>query len=361
MGGDMLIYWLMFAFPSAMALVEQSDERHRQRFGFAWIFAMLGLILLIGFRWETGGDWGNYSRMVEQALWYPTHFSPLGDPGFTLLITYAAHTSLGLLLITAASGVLMGIALTRFCIHQPRPWLCLAVAVPYLVVVMGMGYIRQGMAISFLLMGLVSLKEGRTLRYCAWVCCGALFHSTVLILLPLGVMVMTRNILLQGLLGLASLALLARAILLAHADTYVVNYIDSEMSSSGAMVRLAMTALPAAIFLAFPGRFELNDRERSVWKGLSLAAIVAFVALFFSPSSTVIDRLGLYLIPVQCFVYCRLPDAFAGNRRMKSLVTVAVILGYALAFFVWLTFAVNVEYWLPYRSYFFEDGICLEC
>jgi hypothetical protein len=233
--------------------------------------------------------------------------------------------------------------------------------VPYLVVVMGMGYILQGMAISFLLMGLVSLKEGRTLRYCAWVCCGALFHSTVLILLPLGVMVMTRNILLQGLLGLASLGLLARAILLAHADTYVVNYIDSEMSSSGAMVRLAMTALPAAIFLAFPGRFELNDRERSVWKGLSLAAIVAFVALFFSPSSTVIDRLGLYLIPVQCFVYCRLPDAFAGNRRMKSLVTVAVILGYALAFFVWLTFAVNVEYWLPYRSYFFEDGICLEC
>ena len=44
----MLIYWLMFAFPSAMALVEQSDDRHRQRFGFAWIFAMLGLILLIG-------------------------------------------------------------------------------------------------------------------------------------------------------------------------------------------------------------------------------------------------------------------------------------------------------------------------
>jgi hypothetical protein len=183
----------------------------------------------------------------------------------------------------------------------------------------------------------------------------------VLILLPLGVMVMTRNILLQGLLGLAALALLARAILLAHADTYVVNYIDGEMSSSGAMVRLAMTAVPGAIFLAFPDRFELNDRERSVWKGLSLAGIVAFVAIFFFRSSTVIDRLGLYLIPVQCFVYCRLPDAFAESSKSKILITIAVIIGYALAFFVWLTFAANVEYWLPYRSYFFEDGICLEC
>ena len=37
----------------------------------------------------------------------------------------------------------------RFSLAQPRPWLCMTVAIPYLVVVCGMGYIRQGIAISF--------------------------------------------------------------------------------------------------------------------------------------------------------------------------------------------------------------------
>jgi hypothetical protein len=362
MGDDgMLIYWLMFGFPSTMALVERPDHRRHGRFGFAWLVAMLALIMLIGFRWETGGDWGNYDRMVEQALWNPTQLSPLGDPGFALLLSYAAHASLGLLLITVTSGILMGVALTRFCLNQPRPWLCLAVAVPYLVVVMGMGYIRQGMAISFLLMALVSLKRGHPLRYSAWVATGALFHSTVLALLPLGVMVTERNRLLRALLALLMLALLSRAIITAHAGTYVANYIDTEMASSGAAIRLFMTALPAAIFLGWRHRFPLDPAERSVWTMLSVASVAAFLLLFVFRSSTVVDRLGLYLLPVQCFVYARVPDVFGRTEKQKHFLSAAIILLYAASFFVWLNYAVNVFYWLPYRFYFFEDGICLEC
>lgn len=358
----MLIYWLMFFFPSTMAMVESSERERQARFGYAWLLAMLSLIVLIGFRWETGGDWGNYDRMVEQALWNPVEFSPLHDPGFSLLTRYAASTNLGLLVITLTSGLVMGVALTRFCLGQPRPWLCMAVAVPYLVVVMGMGYIRQGMAISFLLLGLVALRRGHVLRYCIWVCVGALFHSTALIFVPLGIVVAKRAPLsVRFVLLLAVLALVARAILAAHADTYVSNYIDSEMSSSGAAIRLFMTALPAAIFLAFRSRFELDDVERDVWTVLCLASIAAFAMLFASRSSTVVDRLGLYLIPVQCFIYCRIPAAFARNDKDERWLTAGILLLYALSFFVWLNYADNVGYWLPYRFLFFQDDLCLAC
>lgn len=357
----MLIYWLMFAFPSTMALVEMSDEERRGRFGFARLFAMLALIVLIGFRWETGGDWGNYDRMVEEAMWSPLTLSPLGDPGFTLLTHYAAHTSIGLLAITIASGVVMGLALTRFCMGQPRPWLCMAVAVPYLVVVLGMGYIRQGMAISFLMMGLVSLQQGRVWRYYAWVCGGALFHSTALVLLPLGALVGNRNHLSRLLLAAILLALLSWAILTTHENSYVANYLVSGMDSAGAAIRLFMCALPGAIFLAFRDRFELEDTERDVWTALSLAALAAFAALFVSRSSTVIDRLGLYLIPLQCLVYARMPIALANDRKGERLLTVGILALYALSFFVWLNFADNVDYWLPYRFVFFQDELCLAC
>ncbi len=357
LGRIMLIYWLMFGFPSSMALVERDRQR---RFGFAWGFALLATIALIGFRWETGGDWTNYDRMVEQAGWNPIEFTPLGDPGFAVLLSYAAHSHLGLVFVTATSGLVMGIALTRFCRDQPRPWLCLAVAVPYLVVVMGMGYIRQGMAISFLMMGLMSLRRGHILRYSGWIAIGALFHSTALILLPLGVMAVNRNVAVRvGFAGLG-LAMLGYAIVATHGG-YVANYIDSAMTSSGAAVRLFMTALPAAVFLRFRDRFALEGAERSVWTALSLAAIAAFALLFVVRSSTVVDRLGLYLIPVQCFVYARVPAAFAKDESGERVLTVAILLLYAAAFFIWLNYAVNVEYWLPYRFYFFEDGPCLAC
>ncbi len=358
----MLIYWLMFGFPSTMAFVEQSASRGRGRFGYAWLFACLSLIVLIGFRWQTGGDWGNYDRMVEQALWNPLELSPLNDPGFTLLTHFAASTSLGLLVVTAISGLVMGIALTRFCLSQPRPWLCMAVAIPYLVVVMGMGYIRQGMAISFLLMGLVSLRQGHVLRYCAWICVGALFHSTVLVFLPLGAMVGHRiPAPFRLVMVLAALLVVAKAILEAHAANYVTNYFDAEMTSSGAAIRLLMTALPAAIFLAFRSRFALADTERDVWTALSLASLAALALLLVSRSSTVVDRLGLYLIPVQCFVYARVPAVFARRENDEKLLIAAIIVLYALSFFVWLNFADNVNYWLPYRSFFFQDNLCLRC
>ena len=355
----MLIYWLMFAFPAAMALTERSEGG--RRFGFAWLVAILGLVVLIGFRWETGGDWGSYNKMVEQALWTPRPLSLFGDPGFALLTEFAARSRFGILLVTLASGLVMGPALARFCLDQPRPWLSLAVAMPYFVVVMGMGYVRQGMAISLLLMALGSLRRGNLVGYSLWVAAGAMFHSTAFILLPLGVIATDRNAVTRVVFAAAIFVLLGYALVSARADMLVTNYVEAQMTSSGTAVRLVMTAVPGLILLLFRDRFALNGPERWVWGAFAYAAIAALVLLAIFPSSTVIDRMGLYLLPIQFFVYPRLPDAFASEEKGRNLIVLAVLAAYAAAFFVWLNYAVNVEYWLPYRSYFFEDGICLAC
>ena len=94
---------------------------------------------------------------------------------------------------------------------------------------------------------------------------------------------------------------------------------------------------------------------------MSAAGIAALALVLVFPTSTAIDRIGLYLLPLQLFVYARLPDALAGDDRTARVLATAVIALYAAAFFVWLNYAVNVEYWLPYRFFLFEDGVCLEC
>ena len=357
----MLIYWLMFLFPSLFAVVEASGGQGPRKFDLRWVFVFVALVLLIGFRWETGGDWGNYHLLVQNEFSMPAADSIAGEPGFRLLNHIAAVSPYGMLVITVAGALIFSIGLALFCFDQPRPWLCLAVAIPYFVVVLGMGYIRQGIAISFMLIGLRALGRGGVLRYALWVTAGAMFHATAFVLLPLGFLVSTRS-----LLGRIALSILASAILVyvissARTDTYLTNYVETELSSSGAAIRLIMTAVPAAIFLWRSKRFGLAPEERSIWLLLSWASLALLAGLAFSQSSTVVDRLGLYLLPVQCFVYARLPEVLAGDQKGERAIVVAILLLYAAAFFVWLNYAANVSMWLPYRSWLLEDGICLAC
>lgn len=364
----MVVYWTLFAVPALLALLEPSGGRRasfsgstRALFGSLWLLVTLALVIVIGLRWETGGDWGSYDRMVQSALWTDNRFGLLGDPGFREITRLAARSAYGMLVVTLISGVVVTAGLVRFCLAQPRPWLCLAVAVPYFVVVMGMGYIRQGMAVSLLLLALIAVQQASVLRFVGWVLAASLFHSTALIFLPLALLV-------KGVHPFARLILMIGAgLVLSVAGSgertglLLTNYVDQEMTSSGAVVRLAMTALPGGILLYWRDRFELAPSERWIWMVLAAGGLAALALVLAFPTSTAIDRVGLYLLPLQLFVYARLPDALARDDRTARVLVTAVIALYAAAFYVWLNYAVNVEYWLPYRFFLFEDGVCLEC
>ena len=367
LGRGVLIYWAMFAVPAVFALVEPTGARAatsarlRARASFLWLLVAFALVIIIGLRWETGGDWGNYDRLVQSALWTDNPYGLLGDPGFRLITRLAAESSYGMLVVTMVSGLVVTAGLVRFCLAQPRPWLCLAVAVPYFVVVMGMGYIRQGMAVSLLLMALLAVQKGSVVRFIGWVLAAVMFHSTALIFLPLALFMARIHPFARLLLLLGAGAVLAIAATGERTGLLFTNYVEQEMTSSGALVRLAMTALPGAILLYWRARFDLAPSERWIWMMLSAGGLAALALVLVFPTSTAIDRLGLYLLPLQLFVYARLPDALAGNERTARVLAIAVVALYAAAFYVWLNYAVNVEYWLPYRFFLFEDGVCLEC
>ncbi len=60
-------------------------------------------------------------------------------------------------------------------------------------------------------------------------------------------------------------------------------------------------------FTIFPCDQLLADTQR-IWTLLSLMAVAAAIGLFAVASSTAVDRLALYLIPLQLSVGSRLPD-----------------------------------------------------
>ena len=60
-----------------------------------------------------------------------------------------------------------------------------------------------------------------------------------------------------------------------------------------------------------------------------------------------VDRLSLYLIPLQLAVLPRVAYLFKARKLGRLL----VMLYSAAVLFVWLNFAVHAEYWVPYQFY----------
>jgi hypothetical protein len=310
---------------------------------------MILVCLAIGLRYKVGADWRTY----EILYYYAGHASlgrlmRFGDPGFQLVSWSLQGVGADFVVLNLFCSVIFTWGLYRFVRVQPDPWLSCAVAVPYLIVVVAMGYTRQAVAIGILMAGLAAMKKGSSVfGFAIYVFAAALFHKTAVMVLPLVIFAGRRNKLLNAIAGIAGCVLLYDLFLANSVESLVRNYVEAEYSSQGAGIRVAMNFVPALIFMLFRKRLQFDQAEFGVWHYFSLAALVMPILLFLVPSSTAIDRLSLYLIPLQIVVLPRVQFLFAGQGFGRTLVA-----GYAAAvLFTWLNFAAHAKYWVPYHIY----------
>lgn len=353
----MLPYWILFLIPVGFAASRvRSGPLQDKRWPLLWWAMYVLLVLAIGLRHEVGGDWFTYAEHILDAGGIPLfeflgNRGITGDPAYDLLNWLAAEFDLGPYFVNTVCAAVFSWGLLAFCRNQPRPWLALVVAFPYLVTVVAMGYTRQGVAIGLAMLALVALSEQRFLRFAVLLVVAAAFHKSAVILMPLAALAATRNRIWTGAwVGLVTFAFYG-LFLQESVSNLRVNYLEAEYASSGAAIRVAMNAVPAILFLAFRRRFVMPAAERSFWTWLALGGIAFVPLLVFSPSSTAVDRVALYWIPLQLFVLSRLPNAL-GHPNGRNDVWVSLIVLYSAAvLFVWLFFADHAFAWLPYQFY----------
>lgn len=311
------------------------------------------LVLMIGLRYEVGGDWYNYLSMVEEASHQTLAKATFrNDPAYGLLNWLGARSGLGIYLVNTVCAVFFSWGLVVFCRSQPRPWLAFVVAVPYLVIVVAMGYTRQGTAIGLAMLGLVALSERKLLRFVLFVVFAAMFHKSAVILMPLAVLAGTRQRLWTAFWVSLSFALFYLLLLQDSVESLRLSYIDEQLQSEGAALRLAMNALPAVLFLIFRRRLLMANADRTFWTWMSLGSLGLVVMLLASSSaSTAVDRVALYWIPLQLFVFSRLPSALGKKGRLNRTLVLGVVAYSGTVLFVWITFAAHAPNWLPYQFY----------
>ena len=310
-------------------------------------FGCVAVALMIGLRYHVGGDWLAYEDIFADAKGESLGTLPVvADPGYYLINIAVQWLGGELWLVNLVCGAIFTWGLTRFAEAQQRPWLAMVVAIPYLVIVVAMGYTRQAVAIGLIMAGLASYtKTGSMLRFAAYVAVAATFHKTAVVALPLIALANERGRFASLLIAVSATYLFYQFFLSASVGRFVTNYIDARYAAEGAGIRVAMSVLPAALFLIRSRSLGYTERERRVVRNLSVAAFVFLFLLIVVHSSAAVDRLALYTIPLQVAVLSRPRSVFTS----EGLGTFLVLAYAAVVQFTWLNYAHHARYWVPYQ------------
>ncbi|HEY8063937.1 MAG TPA: EpsG family protein [Methylosinus sp.] len=379
----MWVYWAMFLLPASVALACRAPARTTEPSGArlagsnsAWVWVWLSITLLIGFRYAVGGDWGSYVLLLDDIRGQELVDVLLRkDPGYKLLNWVSVELGWGIYGVNLTCGALFATGLVVFCRRQPMPWLALTVAVPYLMIVVAMGYSRQGVGVGLAMLGLVALSKGSVRGFVAWVLLAATFHGTAVILLPISALAASQNRFWTAV-WVTVVAAVAYSVLLAKdVESLYANYVDAGLQSEGALVRLLMNAAPAAVLLILRSRFRFDESEKRLWMLFAMISLALLGAFYVTSASTALDRLALYMIPLQLAVFANVPYIFERSDKEQDVlnsdnyylqqnfeispigsanavfIIAIVLLYYGSIQFVWLNFGANSMWWLPYRFY----------
>ncbi|PZQ18726.1 MAG: EpsG family protein [Rhodanobacter denitrificans] len=338
-------YWLMFLVP-VWGVLQPRRLPARQAY---WVWVAVGVLFaaMMGLRHEVGGDWFNYlPHFLDTQRQTLPEVLMRSDPGYYLLNWWVGRLGADIYLVNLLCAMVLMWGTVVFCRSQPQPWLALLAAVPYMLIVVGMGYTRQSVALGFALLGLTALGRGKPRSFIVWIAVAALFHKSAVLLMPIAALAATRNRILTGVLVTIATALTYYLLLADRAEALWVNYVEAQYQSQGGAIRVAMNAVPALLLIAFGRRLAPERQERRLW--LWMAAFALMCVPLVGLASTAVDRVALYLIPLQLFVFSRLPR-LTGSTRARTLLVLAIAAYYAAVLFVWLHFASHAQYWLPYQ------------
>ena len=151
-----------------------SRRKERVPYGF-----LILLVLLIGLRHETGGDWYSYVEKIDVAKTEPLLDAiALSEPGYAIVSWISAQLFGSVHFANLVCALVFCWGLVRFANRIGNAQMVLLLAFPYLVVIVGMGYTRQAAAMGLIMIGIVSLLNERWRSFIVFVILASLFHKS---------------------------------------------------------------------------------------------------------------------------------------------------------------------------------------
>lgn len=351
----MLPYYSLLAIWLLGAIQFSSLKRQRLE-GVLYAIALIYTVLLIGLRYEVGGDYESYLSMYKQMYFQPLSYAITAtEPAYGFLNWVSIQFDGGTWPVNLACGTVFILGLSSLARQQKNPWLAFGVATPYLIIVVGMGYTRQACAIGIICWTISRAPERGVKSMILGIAAAALFHKTAILMLPVLVAPLLARRPILAAFGMVATVGLAAVTVGQGSDAFVTNYVSSNYQSTGAAIRIGMNVVSAGIFLLFGSRFDISQYHKSLWRYFSVLSILSVAGLMAASSSVGVDRLSLFLLPLQLVVYSQIPYALSKHTAPVTSIFISVICYNIVVMYAYFVLATFSWAWVPYQNIVFSD------
>ncbi|MGH1355078.1 MAG: EpsG family protein [Thalassovita sp.] len=311
----------------------------------------------MGTRYIVGCDFKAYFLRYNDTLpgIYFSEIFAQQEPGFALMSAILKTLGAHYMWVNITASVLMVLGYFIFARAHRSSIMIMALLFPVIIVQLGMSGIRQGVAVSALMVASVFFMQGRGWMTALAILLGAQFHSSVIMFLPLAFLAGRKVSIGQIAIGVLLLTPVAVYLLSDRLDVYSDRYIEQNygaITSGGAIIRYGLIMIPQVFFLAYYRR--IRDEFPEVYGLLKLFAIICFSLMPLAVySSIALHRINFYVMPfsILTFVYlswCIFP------RSQVLLGRALPALTYGLYQMSWFMTSSHAEAcYNPYRSFSF--------
>lgn len=350
----MLVYVGIFAVSGLIALLKLWKSQGHM----AWpILAFATITLFVGYRYEIGVDWITYEIMfLDVARLNFLDALGYGDSAYSLVNWLASRAGGQVWHANLICAAIFSAGLVRFCDLLPRPGLALTVAIPTLVIITAMGYTRQAAAVGCIMLAFVDYRGSINWRWLAWLTLGLLFHKSAILMFPIFILSGSHRRWLTIASGGIIVAALVITIVANRLSDILSLYFEGDLESSGTLPRIAVGALAGGMYFLVRDKEGAFGVRRDLVRNLAIAMML-LIPLYYVIPSTVVDRIGVLLVPFQSAILSGLAYSERTNPVAEGIVTAAVISFYGATLVVWLVFATFASYWIPYENVLFLKWI----
>jgi hypothetical protein len=232
-----------------------------------------------------------------------------------------------------------------------RPGLALAVATPTLIIITAMGYTRQSVAVGCIMMACHTFRGSIHWKWVAWLCLSVLFHKSAILVFPAFILAAAHNRWITIVVGGAIAAAVVVLVVSRGLGETLALYLEGDIDSSGALPRIAVGAIAGAAFFLNGDRVSIFEHKFALYRNMCVLMLMLFPLYFVFPSRTILDRIGILLVPFQSVAYVGLAEFLYRKARALELPFTAIIMvAYGAQLAIWLLFATFSEFWIPYEN-----------
>lgn len=318
------------------------------------------LLILIAFRDGIGGDAEVYDLLANHVKDLSLYNSivQFDKPLFSFLMKVSSliFSENDVLTYNFTFGLIFTTLLHRFCLYQKYYFFCMFFSLPIVIVLMGMGFIAQGISQLIAWQALINFNKRSTISILIIIFIAFLFHSTSVIFLLILIPRLLKTLELKKINYKAFFLLLIFLII----TVFFLNdfsrykyYFSYESTSKGLQVRLLFFSIFFFIYLYFIKLLEKKNFEFKDLFNLFFPMILFLSAINFlfleNSVSVIIDRLIMYLYFLPIITCDRLIYYFR-HASQKILFGGAIFLINIIYFSIWSIFSIYAKYWIPYKS-----------